>query len=139
MADVPQGWYPNPEDPSEERWWDGSKWTLMTRPTEQAATAPSGHGAPPTQGGQRPLLGKPDNGLVPAILVTLFCCLPFGIAAIVNAARVDGLWAAGDHWGAMRSAKQAKKWTTWSLVSGGIIIGLYLLAILAGRSADGVS
>jgi len=31
----------------------------------------------------------PKSWLVESILVTLFCCLPFGIAGIVNASRVE--------------------------------------------------
>ncbi|MEV4422671.1 DUF2510 domain-containing protein [Patulibacter sp. NPDC049589] len=26
-AAVPEGWYPDPGDPSRNRWWDGSTWT----------------------------------------------------------------------------------------------------------------
>jgi len=22
----PEGWYPNPENPEQQRWWDGSAW-----------------------------------------------------------------------------------------------------------------
>ena len=42
---------------------------------------------------------RPDavpNYLAQAILVTLFCCLPFGIVAIVYAAQVNGRLQAGD-------------------------------------------
>jgi len=41
---------------------------------------------------------------VQAILCTLFCCLPFGIVAIVFAAQVDGKLAAGDYNGAVYSS-----------------------------------
>ena len=40
------------------------------------------------------------NYLVQAILVTVFCCLPFGIPAIVFAAQVNSKVAAGDIHGA---------------------------------------
>ena len=43
---------------------------------------------------------KPDNYLVWAILSTLFCCLPLGIASIVFAAQVDGKYNSGDYAGA---------------------------------------
>ena len=33
----------------------------------------------------------PKNWLVESILVTLFCCLPLGIAGIINASKVEGL------------------------------------------------
>jgi Interferon-induced transmembrane protein len=44
--------------------------------------------------------------LVPAILVTLFCFFPTGIAAIVFAAQVSSKRDAGDYIGAARASKQ---------------------------------
>ena len=48
--------------------------------------------------------------MVDAILATIFCCLPFGIPAIVYAAQVNSRIAAGDLEGAMRASKNANKW-----------------------------
>ena len=50
------------------------------------------------------------NYLVPAILGTIFCCLPLGIVSIVFAAQVNGKLAAGDFVGAVQCSKQAKMW-----------------------------
>ena len=44
--------------------------------------------------------GPPDNKLVWSILVTLFCCLPFGVVAIIKSAEVNSKWNAGDVAGA---------------------------------------
>lgn len=133
MADIPAGWYPNPEDASTERWWDGTQWTPTTRPT---TTAPPSFAAQPSAwGGQPSSTHKPDNYLVWSILVTLFCCLPLGIAAIVNAAKVDGLWASGDYYGAQQAARQAKKWCAWSFGLGLVVIGFYVIAELGESSA----
>jgi len=132
MADTPAGWYPNPENPSTERWWDGYQWSDATRPT----TAVPQMGQPSAWGGQPSTLHKPDNYLVWSILVTLFCCLPFGIAAIVNAAKVDGLWSSGDYYGAQRAAAQAKKWCAWSVGLGLVIIVLYGLMFVVGSTAE---
>ncbi len=77
---------------------------------------------------QRP----PKTWLVESILVTLFCCLPFGIAGIVEAAKVESRFYAGDIEGSNRSSANAKKWTTisfWAGIAGGII---YLILIIAG-------
>ncbi len=69
------------------------------------------------------------NYLVQAILVTIFCCLPFGIVSIVYAAQVNSKLAAGDVSGAMQASKNAK---TWAWVSFGValgILGVYLLSV----------
>jgi hypothetical protein len=54
---------------------------------------------------------RPKNWLVESILVTIFCCLPFGIVGIVNAASVNSKFNAGDYTGALESSKNAGKWT----------------------------
>ncbi len=72
-------------------------------------------------------LQKPDNNLVWAILSTIFCCMPFGIVAIIYAARVDSEWAQGLHQQAIDSSSKAKKWSIISLVSALIFIALYIL------------
>lgn len=64
-----------------------------------------------------------QNYLVPAILVTLCCCLPFGIVAIVFAAQVNSKLAGGDVAGAQASAKNAKMWT-WISFGCGIVLGI---------------
>ena len=53
---------------------------------------------------------KVTNYLVPAILCTIFCCLPFGIPAIIFAAQVNTKLAAGDVEGATEASKKAKIW-----------------------------
>lgn len=74
----------------------------------------------------------PKTWLVESILVTLFCCLPFGIAGIVNAAKVESRFAIGDSAGAIRASEEAAKWTRISFWIGIVIGGLYFLAALAG-------
>jgi hypothetical protein len=64
------------------------------------------------------------NYLVQAILCTIFCCLPFGVVAIVFAAQVNGKLAAGDYAGAVQTSKQAKMWC-W------ISFGVQLALIIA--------
>lgn len=61
---------------------------------------------PPPYGG--PPAGSVPNHLVMAILVTIFCCLPFGIVAIVYAAQVNGKLQSGDYAGAQEASKKAK-------------------------------
>lgn len=71
----------------------------------------------------------PKTWLVESILVTLFCCLPFGIAGIIYAAQVEGAYYAGDYKKAYSFSKQAKTWTLWGFASIGICIILYLCMI----------
>jgi hypothetical protein len=61
----------------------------------------------------------PPNNLVWAILVTLFCCLPFGIVSIVYAAQVNGKWQAGDAAGAQESSRKARQWAIYGAIAGG--------------------
>lgn len=56
--------------------------------------------------------------LTEAILVTLFCCLPFGIVAIVNAAKVSSLVSAGKYNEAVEASNNASKWVKISLIVG---------------------
>ncbi len=56
-----------------------------------------------------------------SILVTLFCCLPFGIVSIVYAAKVSGLVTAGQIAEAKVASDSARKWATWGFTTGLII------------------
>jgi len=60
------------------------------------------------------------NYLAQSILVTLFCCVPFGIVSIVYAAQVNSKLMAGDYAGAVDTSKKAR---TWCWVSFGIGLG----------------
>lgn len=83
------------------------------------------------QGQQRPNYPhKPDNYLVWAILTTLFCCLPFGIVAIVKSSKVDGLWASGQYNDAQQASNNAKKWSIISAIVGGAFSLLYLIFVV---------
>ncbi|MFI7358795.1 CD225/dispanin family protein [Streptomyces avidinii] len=68
-----------------------------------------------------------------AILVTLFCFLPTGIAAIVFASQVSDKWKAGDAVGAAESARKARFWVIVSVVVGCLI---WVLLFVVGLFAD---
>ena len=65
----------------------------------------------PTYQQTAPPSTPPKNWLVESILVTIFCCLPFGIAGIVFASQVNSKWSTGDYAGAMQASKDAGRWT----------------------------
>ena len=68
--------------------------------------------------------------LLPAILVTVFCCLPFGIVSIVYAAQVNSKLDTGDVAGAMQASNNAKTWM-WVAFGVGLFAGVgYGLAML---------
>ncbi len=98
----------------------------MTQPPPPPPPPPAGY--PP----QQPAGPQPNNYLVWSILVTLFCCLPFGIVAIVKSSQVSGLWAQGRYAEAQASADAAKKWVIWSAVAGVVVAIIYGILIAAG-------
>lgn len=71
----------------------------------------------------------PKNWLVESILVTIFCCLPFGIVGIVNAAQVNSRMSGGDHEGALRASREAGKWTKIGFFIGIAGIVIYMIAV----------
>ena len=83
-----------------------------------------------------------ENWLVESILVTILCCLPFGVVGIIYAAQVNTKLAAGDNDGAEKARKEAAKWTKIGFWVGLGVIVLYLLfwlvfgvAILGGAAS----
>jgi len=72
----------------------------------------------------------PPNYLVQSILVTLCCCLPFGIPAIVFASRVDTAMRNGDYAGAQHASQSAKKWC-WIGLASGLVLAVLTIVIYA--------
>lgn len=120
------------------------------RPTSSGGTPPAVPGIPPlrsdgsspytppaTSSYPSPLrIGVPiQNYLWQSIVVTVFCCLPFGIVAIVYAAKVDSLTAAGDFNGASAASATAKMWCWVSLASAVIPFLIWLLFVVFGLTA----
>lgn len=71
---------------------------------------------------------RPKSWLVESILVTIFCCLPFGIVGIVNAARVNSLYDQGLYEESIRISANAKRWSKFGLIAG--ILYLVFIAIM---------
>ncbi|NUR84186.1 MAG: CD225/dispanin family protein [Nonomuraea sp.] len=65
-----------------------------------------------------------------AIISTVLCCLPLGVVSIVFSSQVNTKWAAGDYQGAIDSSEKAKKWWIASMITGGVLIVLYLILVV---------
>jgi uncharacterized membrane protein YvbJ len=67
------------------------------------------------------------NYLVQSILVTLCCCLPLGIVAVVYSAQVNSKLVAGDVAGAQAASDKAKMWA-WIAFGVGVLLIIINLA-----------
>ena len=114
--------------------WNGdeaSRCSQCGNPMPMAAPAPMAPG----------VAGQPlviPNHLVEAILVTLCCCLPFGIVSIIYATQVNTKRDMGDIAGALEASNNAKK---WAMIGAGvgvvwliIVIAFNGLALIAGMA-----
>ena len=91
---------------------------------------------PPAAGGTATV----PNYLVPAI-ISIFCCWPLAIAAIIFATQVNGKVAAGDIAGAEDASKKAKLFSFIAIGIGllfyivmGLIYGVAIIAAISGGS-----
>jgi hypothetical protein len=78
---------------------------------------------------------RPKNYLIEAIFVTLCCCLPLGIAAIVYASRVDPTYHSGNYAASVQASNQARSYVIMGLVGGliaSIIWAIMLVSQLKG-------
>lgn len=78
----------------------------------------------------RPSASRPDNYLLWAILVTIFCCIPFGIVAIVYSLKVDSAWDAGLYDTAKEYSRKARSWTIWGAIINVILWIAYFVVIV---------
>jgi hypothetical protein len=115
--------------------WTGLPDVPWYSPEEQPAPSYQGPHQTSALRASVPLGYKPKSNLVYAILVTLFCCMPFGIVAIVYAAQVDTKWNVGDWRGAERASRAAKNWALAGVV-GGLIGTLLYIFVIASLDVD---
>jgi hypothetical protein len=84
-----------------------------------------------------PAPGAPTNVpnyLVPAIL-SVFCCWPLAIVAIIFAAQVNGKVQSGDIAGAMDASKKAKMFSFIAIGIGLVVGVIYALLTILGMAA----
>lgn len=82
------------------------------------------YNVPPEPPVQKPM---PKTWMAESILVTIFCCLPFGIVGIIYAAKVSSLYAAGKYEGAEAASKNAGKWTKIGFFVSLAVIIIYMI------------
>lgn len=100
------------------------------------SNVPNPYNSPYDTGAAAPLGPAPTikNYLVESILVTLCCCIPLGIVAIVYASQVNSKIATGDYQGAQKSADSAKMWCLIGLACG--VIGNLIAVVVQVLAAS---
>lgn len=106
----------------------------------QCGTAMQPVAAPPAAYPQQPVQGPVvESYLIPSILVTVLCCLPFGIPAIIYAAQVQEKLQRGDIAGAQQSSKNAKTWCIVAVAAPfvGLVLYVLFIAVIGGLASLG--
>jgi hypothetical protein len=89
---------------------------------------------PPAGGGSATV----PNYLVPAI-ISIFCCWPLAIPAIIFATQVNSKLAAGDVAGAEDSSKKAKMFAFIAIGLGVLLILIYVIMLVLGVGMSAMS
>jgi ribosomal protein L40E len=72
----------------------------------------------------------PETYLWQSIVVTILCCLPLGIPAIVYATQVEKYFMMGEMAAAQRASRLAKNFCIWALVGGLLFVTAYVIFYL---------
>lgn len=128
--------------PSNYVWCEGmSDWTPAGNvPELQPYLLPNIPGTPPPPIVNSPApesseyVPCPNNHLAFAIVMTVLCCVPFGIVAIVKACKVNSLYNEGLYEAAQDMADSARNWCIASLLTGLLVSIIYFFINLAALS-----
>lgn len=132
-------------------WKEGmSDWKPLGQVPEFQGSSPMAMTPPPTQMGSVPMQqpapmnsnqmpGVIPNYLWQSIVVTVLCCMPFGVVSIVYAAKVDGLVARGDIAGATAASKSAKTWAIAAAASWLAIMAIYFLVFISAAASGNLN
>ncbi len=83
---------------------------------------------PPQTPASKPII-LPKTWLVESILVTVLCCIPFGIVGIINATKVESCYINKQYDLAQQHSDNAKKWTLWGFFSSIVIFVIYIIIV----------
>lgn len=91
-------------------------------------------------GARNRIAGGKKAPIVASVLVMLFCCQPLGIAALIFSILSNSARSAGRIEEANKNADIASKCVNWGLVTGLIVIVLYVaLVVVIGVGGSGSS
>jgi hypothetical protein len=122
MSNPGLGWYNDPGNPAQQRWWDGEAWSQHIRPlATQRSSYPTASGAAPTTTGNS--VASTGFGLGIAALF-LFSIPIFGLLLSLAAAIVSGAGLA------QQRPTTAKKYRVLAII--GLVLGIIytLMALL---------
>lgn len=76
---------------------------------------------------------KPNNWLWQSIVATILCCMPFGVAGIIYAVKVDSFYYAGRYADAERMSQKARMWTLISAAIALVYCIIWTSMLLTGN------
>jgi len=124
---VPAGWYPDPQNPGQQRFWDGSSWSAAA-PTALVASTPAPASAP---GATPPTSTNAIVGLVLAILSWMLCPLIAAIVALLLARSSDKEIKASGGTLSGAGINTATRIIAWINIAASIIGGIVLAVLVA--------
>src|SRR5262245_17365218 len=78
-----------------------------------------------------------ESYMLPALLTTIFCCMPFGVVALVYADKVNVAKEEDDLEAALDASRKARKWFRASIITAILINVVYfILRFLLGFFAN---
>ena len=127
-ATPPPGWYPDPEQPANVRWWDGTTWTEHRAPVWQP---PMGSWVGPGSAAANHELDwvlpvNRDGFAIASGYLALFSFIPNPVTSL---AAIACGWAALRR---MRTSGKLGRGRAWfGIIVGGLSLGLFTFAVLA--------
>lgn len=79
---------------------------------------------------------RAKSWLVESILITIFCCLPFGIVGIVYAVKVNSLHDQTRYEESRRASKNAKRWVLIGLMIGLVYLAFIIIMVFLGSLSE---